>query len=410
MVQLLGLLVGFVVVRETSSVDFAAYTLALAVLTVSGVAVEAGLAGGMLSVAHQQPELRHRSRILVNRALRIRRLLSAIVIPAAITTLTILLTRSRVSTEQVIIYSALIALAILGIAMNGLILTGLRIARRDRSFQANNIIGSALRSIPVLILFPLFHPPAFVALGAAVMSYFAQLLLGLYAYRSTTVHPPAEPEIIRNIDRSLKLRARKLLPYNLLLVAQAQFAYLLLGALAATVTLATVAALGRYAAAYSVGATIIVSTFAPIVSRMPPDRARRVAATITGLVFAASILGVLTIFVTANFWLRLLGTPTVTGMRAELTLILIGAALHATAMVGGGLQDAIGSVRWLWVYGPAAVTITTITLLMTQFLTVTGASVLILVGSLPGLVVTILRVVTKPATAPASRKSTEGDP
>jgi hypothetical protein len=292
--QALGMVTGLVIIRETSTQQYAFYSLTVAVVAIAAVATESGLGNAMLSASRRRPTDSAFLRAVVVEADRWRRVLFLCSSALGLTALTWILLRNGASIRDCVVLSGG-GLASLYLGTRVASTLGLlRVQGRFALYQGSTIAANSARALITASLFLSVQAGAVAAVAISATS--TALQYGIL--RSRTVFPTGNPaakdrEYVRSVyGRTLP----KILPMNLAIVLQGQLVFFIVGALGSTNAVAVIGAVSRYATAFAVVNVAAVLVLGSVLAHGSRERARLRVATVCLAIAAALALMVGTCF------------------------------------------------------------------------------------------------------------------
>jgi len=382
--QILGLLAGILVARLLSVEEYAYYALAIAFLTSINVASESGLSSQVVAISgRRMPDVTGFGS-LFRTATRYRRRVASLFSFFGAISLFLLLLLNHATIATASLMTLLVVGCIFASVTVSLRSAALTVLYHYRPVQYANLGAASARLAGAALLFPFGSLGAILPLAATWLASMGQGLVLRRAMErqidltDTGGHPQDAVELRRAMSR--------LLPVNLILVAQSQGVSMLLGALGATVVLAQVNAVSRYTLVFGFVSAIVVTVLGPALARS--RLTRRILfgryLSLVGLTIAVLAVLLLAMEVFAPFLLGLLGSK-YSGLGFEYTILNIGGAVGAVAATCTGFNLARGWTSGSWLMFPATGVWLLLGLVTLDVTTSAGASFFIATSYLPTL-------------------------
>jgi len=346
-VQGLGLIAGFILVRALDKHDYALYTLAITginalVMLSNGGIIDAATALG----GRAWQDARHLGQVIAS-ALRFRKQLATMIVAPVILFLAWLLVRNGASIGEVLVLSVTAFLAAQFQLSTGILSVVLRLKGMIRELQYLDLIGAALRAALVICLFLVLDAELATAValaGAGAGYFFAQ------RWVAGTLDYKTKPDSAMLAQIGSVVRRQWL--NDLVFIFQGQITLLLLGLFGGSESVANFGALGRIAALFGIVNAIMQSIVLPRYARcQEPMQLRQL--------YAAILIGSVGVAVLAVGASLLLPSPLlwILGARYqdlsyELVLVVLNSSLGSIAFITWGLNSTRAWIIPAWLNVP----------------------------------------------------------
>ncbi|WP_286214839.1 oligosaccharide flippase family protein [Demequina sediminis] len=378
------MLAGLLAARLLTIDAYARYALAIAVVTAVTVVGDSGLGSQVVAIAGRYMPDTSRISGIYGLARSYRTWISATLSVVSAPILVTLLLRNQASVAEASAIAALV-IATVFLSLNGsLVRSVLQLDYQFRSIQISGLAAAMVRLAGSALLVPL------AVLGALLPTLANAVAAGvqwIWMRKTVVERFDLGSGSISADDRTEMRRAlRRLLPLNVVLVAQSQGASLLLGALGATSALASVTAISRYGLLFAFVSTVAVSVLAPALARTNSGHRAVVRryALVVGAISLTTMAMLGLIWALRDPLLALLGTQ-YTGLSREFLIVSVGSAVAATAAGISGMNLARGWTGGSWMMAPTTAIWFAWGFTMLDLHSTTGAAVLMATSALPSL-------------------------
>lgn len=354
--QLLGFLAGVLVIRSLPLEDYAQYVVATTVMAAVVMVTDSGTTSALLTAGAERLNDERRLALLFNTALHFRRRLAIAVGLCGAAVMAPLLLMNGADPAVAILSIALTLAAVWPALTRGVLVNCLRLVADARSMQLVSVWSSALRIALITV-----GVAVGTLTGAPGLLFFLAVAVAAAAFEDLYVRRKVRRVMpsMRGIgtdggDRAaLKSNLRLTMPMTLVVVAQTQVLNILLSALGSPESLASIAALSRFALVFVILNNIVADLGAGKVAHLPPQRApiRAVFFRVLGLYLAASTVLVLLAGLAAPLLLWVLGGD-YAGLEGPLVIVAAGAALINFGNAFRALNHARGWIDASWLYIP----------------------------------------------------------
>ena len=388
LVQALAFPAGLLVIRGLSRDEYAQYTVAFAVSTVTQVIASSGMTSAVQTLAgprHSEPAA---FADVIRTALFVRaRILAFAAVPTG-ALLALLLIRLRTGWVLALIDTGIVLTTFGLVARSAIVHTALRLRYAFRLSQRIQLLAATGRLILLLgLLLDPLRSPTFALTCTMLAAACEWWAIKRYSRPWLALDGEVVPEFRASMARS----ARQLLPVNVYSAFQGQILILGLGVAGLAQTTAEIGGLSRYALVFNFAVLTAQGVLVPRFARLAPGGpVKRVYFEILSVI-ALSILSVLTLVILWRAPLLALLGDGYTHLEGPYILLMCGAALYAINMGLSALNQARGWLRGTWIYVPASLTTSLTLFAVLDLSTVEGAAMFGLISSTPGLVINGLR-------------------
>lgn len=346
--QVLTFVVGIVIIRSLSKLDYTAYSLSATITGAVVILADSGINSTLMAAAARAENSR-RFRALFSAALRWRRLIwTAVILPALALLLYLLLLAGSPVLLSVLLTVLTGALSLNTLSL-GLVNIDFQLSGQYRTVQGLGAINAAAR---VLLI------GGAAVFGLSSVLYYLVIALSIGTAQrivmTKRVHARHEDAPPTAADQRLFGRAvRSTIAVGAFIILGEQLVNVILVQRGNALAVADITALGRFAVAFSLPNAVMANLAAPLLARAGESRAG-VARASGQVVFAYALacgayVGGVMLF--SPLLLQILG-PQYDHLRTELLVVSIGAAVSNFASSGiGQVVHARGWVTHSWTYG-----------------------------------------------------------
>jgi len=382
-VQFIGAVSGFILIRTLSKEDFAYFTIANSMQAVMNILADSGVGVGLSAIGGKVWQDRYRFGQLINTAMELRRwfaLISVIIVTPIMIWLLI-------SNNASITYTLFITVAVLvelhfylEIAVLGTIP---RLHSQINFIQYLDFVTVISRLI-LLVTAYLFY------LNAAVATFISTLASGLQAFllkRNISDKIDTEAKISHEDRKYVLGLVKNLLPSAIFYSIQGQLTVVLISLFGNTQQVAEVGALGRLAILFSVINSVMSSIVLPSFARCQSVtllRKRYIHIILSFIGIGAILLVVTAIFPKQLLWI--LGNK-YSNLEKELFWMMGGSVVANIGGVMWSLCSVKGWVEKVWIEIPIRIFIQIIMLIIVDISTVRGVLIFSFISSFPPIII-----------------------
>lgn len=354
--QMVGFGVGVLVVRSLSLEEYAQYVVATTVLAAVVMLSDSGTTSAVLSLGARAQHGSSRMSIIFQESLAFRRIIAAVVglLGAASLMPLLLLNGAEPLTAAIVLVITLTG--VWPTLTRGVMINVLRLRGDTGNLQRLALFSSGLRLALAVV-------GVAIGLATGISGLFFFLLIGLAAAAFEDVYVWRKANLPKSELADIGLKAeirqilwgnfRRTLPMNLVIVVQTQLLYLLLSLFGSPETVATVAAMSRFALVFVILNNTVSDVAAGLAAKLPSSGkhvSRFFAIVLLGYLLAsAGIVGLS--YPMAPLLLEVLGDG-YTGLEGPLVIVAAGSALINFGNAFRSLNQARGWVAGSWVYIP----------------------------------------------------------
>lgn len=381
-IQIIGMVAGVLIARWLPVESYAKYALATAFITAITVVGDSGIGSQVIAIGGRYSPVQERLPALMRQAHRVRLVISGAISAVAAPALFIMLLRIGAGWAESLMLSVLVIATVYISLQASLYRSAMQLLFEFRAVQTSGVVSSSARIVGALAVAP------WPQLGAVVPTAANAIAMGIQAQWLNAVLRRLTGSAVTALsaeDKSeMTAAAKRLVPLNLVLVAQNQGTGMVLGALGATVALAEVTAVSRYGIALTLIPTVVISVLGPVFARTPANSGL-VVKRLLGFILASAAAVALATAVLALAWeplLALLGSN-YESLRLEYWIVTAGTAVASVATVLSGLNLNRGWTAGSWIMAPSAVLWLAGGSLALDVTSTLGASVFMALSSLP---------------------------
>lgn len=350
-IQAAGFVAGILIVRAIDKSQYAQYAIITSIIAAIVMVSDSGVTSVLMSRGAKVRSDRIALGQLMSVALRYRRYVAIPTLVLADAGLLFLLTRNGASWFDASLYTVIVSVIAWPLLTKGVMQVELRLNAKYRSIQTIGVQSALGRSVLVALLY-------FAGLGHILFILLITLASAIFeSFRFRSVASQGA-ELVRGRvageERSAFLTGtRQTLPMTLLLVAQGQLLYLLLGTLGSTDVVAEIAALSRYSVLFVVANVVIAEIGSGAVARYAGTMSeviRTMARVLLGYVAIATVL-VIAASAAGPILLWLLGSG-YEGLESELLIVVTGSAAISLGTAMKVLNQSRGWIRGSWTFIP----------------------------------------------------------
>lgn len=383
-VQALGMLTGLVIVRETTSAQYAYYSLTVAVVAIVSVTSESGLANTMLSLSRLNPTNPAFLAALIAETNRWRSLLFGVSSVLGLAALVWLLDHNGASWSDNLLF-AVAALINMAFATSTAARLGLiRVQHRFTLYSYSTLAMTGIRAAVTCSLFIAFSLGGYVAVLISGASYGLQY--AILRSKTRIVTSDGAPPDQFSIRRTYKRTISRLLPMKLAIVFQGQLVILAVGAFGSTQVVAALGAVSRYAVAFAVVSMVSVLVLGPVVAHGAAEKARLRVSLASASVALILIAAVGVIYLARDPLLEILGVQ-YSAYSSELVLVSVGGALQALVNVCAGITEGLGWLAGSWLYLPSTLATAALSVWILDMDDPVQGALLVAILPIPGLLI-----------------------
>jgi O-antigen/teichoic acid export membrane protein len=403
-VQAVSAVVGIAIVRSLTRQDYAAYSLAMAVITGCGVVAHSGFSSTVLSRGAQVRSDRASLSRLMATAAHYRRRVTVLMVAVGMATLMALLRRIGIPLADALVLVAVTGVAVMLSAMVAVRTELLALEYRRGQMQRLSLVLVATRLTGQALL---AWTRSASSLTTTAVHCAGLLVVGALQRRTVRdivdLSVDVDQRELANVRRSFRM----LLPGNVLLVVQGQLVLLLLAILGHGGPVADLGAVMRYAVVLGVIGATVNGVLVPLVARSAREHVARAYLLVCGVVSAMGALGVIAVFTATGPLLAILGAE-YSDLQTALRITFCGAAVAALTDAMSSLNQARGWLKCAWVQVPGVLVTVGIVMIFVDVSTATGAAILSAALVIPGLVTQTLQLLygrlTLEAPSPGARE------
>lgn len=376
-VQVLGAVSGFILIRTLSKQDYAYFTIANSMQSVMNVLADSGVGIGLSATGGKVWQDRYRFGQLINTAMQLRRWFAL----AATIIVTPIMVWMLISNQASITYAVLIAIAVLielhfylEIAVLGTIP---RLHSQIALIQNLDLI-TVISRLTLLATGYLFY------LNAAVAAFASTVASGLNSFllkRSISARVDTKAEVSHEDREYILGLAKNLFPSAIFFSIQGQLSVVLISFFGNTQQIAEVGALGRLAILFSVINSVMSAIVLPSFARCQSVTLlrKRYLQIVMSFVGAGIILLALTIvFPQQLLWI--LGSK-YSNLEKELIWMMSGSIVASISGIMWSLCAAKGWVEKVWVEIPTRILLQIVSLIFIDISTVRGVLIFSLISN-----------------------------
>lgn len=343
LVQVLGLLSGFFLLRWLSVEDYAQYTVAFGFSATLGALIDLGFTGAVMPLVGARARDPGVFGAYVRAALHLRGRLAAFTLPlSAIAFFALTSGRGWGIGLQIGLF-ATVALSLLARTMVDIFALPLLMNNAYRSFYSSQVSTSGLRLAAHGLL---FATRGLTSVSASLVNAVSALINGVTYRRSASHHIDLPAKADAQYTREIRRMVAPALPGLLFSAFQGQITVLLVSAFGRVESIAEVGALSRLGALFAVVGGINQVLIAPRFPQVPRQLLVRQSAMVIGAAAALGIFLAVGAFTFPEPLLFLLG-PAYDNLRSEVAWYIVSASLMFLA----GVLYAINLARrfiWWW--------------------------------------------------------------
>ena len=348
LVQGLGFLAGFILVRVLDKHDYALYTLAIGGMNMLAILSNGGIIDTAISIGGRNwQDSQHLGQVVAS-ARHLRKRLVALSVPPILAILGWFLMRNGASALETILLSTTAFLAAYLQNSTGLLSVVLRLRGDIRQLQILDLAGSLLRALLILILFFVLDAESamLIAAAGATLPY---LLAQRRVADLIEDGAAASSEIITKIAAVV----RRQWVNDVAFIFQGQITLLLIGAFGGSESVANFGALGRIAALFAIISSVLQSVILPRYARVQdPGRLRHLySGILCGSILVTAIPIAIAILLPQPL-LWILGEK-YANLPRELVLVLMNAGAGSIAFTAWSLNSVRAWVVPAWISIPA---------------------------------------------------------
>ncbi|SEJ40955.1 lipopolysaccharide biosynthesis protein [Demequina mangrovi] len=384
-IQAIGMVAGLLAARLLSVEGYAQYALLVATATAITVVGDSGIGSQVVAIGGRHMPDASRLGGLLHTARLYRNVIAGALSVAVGPLLAWLLLQNGAGIATSLALTT-ITIGTVFITLNGSLYRALlQLMYEFGVMQRSGLASAVIRLIGVVALIPFAALSVFApTVGNGVATGVQTIWL---RFRTRRMLDLGDRTISPGDTAEMKRAVRRLLPLNLVVVAQSQGASFLLGALGATTALAGVTAVSRYGLIFGLLSTIVGQVLSPAFARSKGSTAeigRRYAMVLLGVFAGASAIYLVAALARVPL-LSLLG-PQYSHLTAEFLIVNAGSVLGALAAGAGTMNLSRGWTGGSWIMAPATIVWFTAGYLLLDLSTETGAAIFMATGALPGLI------------------------
>lgn len=396
-IQIVGFITGVLIVRSLEKVEYAQYSLAIALIAALTQLTDSGISAVLLSKGAEKLHDKVALAKLFRAGNRFRLGYGAVCISIGCLWLFLLLRFNGATLADSFLYVGLTALGMFPVLAMGVMLVLFRLQLDLKTIQRTGMATSLVRvgAIAVLAATGIGTPGLYLAITAAI-SYLYAVLLGFRSRPILRLAPrrvKAGPEFRSAVQATL--------PSVLVLIAAEQLLLTLLSVRGSPDVIAELNAMSRFGVAFALVNAVVNDIAVPIVARSAAHRGviLRRGSSVVGVYacLCACLVGLTAI--SAPLLIGILG-PQYTGLEASLVCVAVAFSLSNIAVIIGMINNARGWTRYSWTYIPLIGLWFGLTAMYADLTSINSVVLVVMLQAVPAICGQIIRFVAGLRTLP----------
>lgn len=388
--QFLGFVTGLLIVRNLDKLDYAHYSIPVAIIAAATLLADSGVGAAVTSRAGVSRDDDVALSKLFSAAVRFRFRFGAWVVAGAGLWMMVLLVANGLPFAEALVYLLIVTTAFVPTFASGLLRIFHRAKANVRTLQRIDLTVAFVRlgltglAVAVGVVTPVLL--LCITLVCALLTYSLARFAARRTLSLTEKGGPPPEEFWRNV--------RRVLPMTIALVLTEQALLAIVSFRGTPDLVAEMAALSRFAVIFTVMNAVVADVIAPRIASAPARRgplAKTVV--VVGSAYSALCAAVVAgVWVCAPLLLMLLG-PQYQGLAVPLTLFAAGYAVAALAQALNLVSQSREWVSWSWIYVPLAVLWLSYSTFVAPMNSVFDAAILFVLQTVLALATQLTRVV-----------------
>lgn len=399
-IQIIGFITGVLIVRSLDKVEYAQYSLAIALIAALTQLTDSGISAVLLSKGSEKLHDHLALAALFRAGNRFRLGYGAICIAIGCLWLFLLLQFNGANLADSVLYVGLTALGMFPVLAMGVTLVLFRLQLDLTTIQRTGLATSIVRvsAVAVLALTGSGTPGLYLAITAAVSYLYAALLW----VRSRPIMSLAPRKV--KVGPEFRNAVQATLPSVLVLIAAEQLLLTLLSVRGSPDVIAELNAMSRFGVAFALVNAIVNDIAVPIVARSAARRGviLRRSFSVVGIYtcLCACLVGLTAI--SAPLLISILG-PQYAGLETSLVWVAVAFSLSNVAVVIGMINNARGWIRYSWTYIPLIGLWFVLTATYADLTSIESVVIVVVLQAAPAVCGQVIRFVAGSRTLPSGK-------